>query len=193
MSLEMQSLWLTTSQKGGEMASAQVMKPAMQMFLVYIIPLISAGCMLPLPAAVQLSFATASSIALLQAHYLRQPWFREYLSIQPLPSTAPPSSAPVYQGTITIQAPSTAAPEPPPAPKGIIGGAISDIKGAASQVVKQAQALHKPDEKKRGNQRLTQAELKRAHAYEAQRQREIAQEKLDAESALQERKSRSAR
>ena len=170
------------------------MTPAMQKLLVYIIPIFSAGVMLPIPAAVQLSFATASAVSLLQAHYLRQPWFREYLSIQPLPSKTPPSSAPVYQGTITIQAPSTAAPpEPPPAPKGIIGGAISDIKGAASQIVKQAQALHKPKDKKRGNQRLTQAELKRAQAYEARRQREIAQEKLDAESALKERKSRSAR
>lgn len=57
-----------------------------------------------------------------------------------------------------------------------------DIKGAASQVMKTARSMQESDDTKKGTHRLTKAELKRAQSYEAQRKREIAEEKLEAKS-----------
>ena len=62
----------------------------------------------------------------------------------------------------------------------------------ASEFMKQAREIHQAGDAKAGNQRLTEAELKRAQAYEAQRQREIAQEKRDNESAPGGRRRRSS-
>jgi hypothetical protein len=148
--------------------------------------------MLPLPAALQLSFAFTSMMSLIQSHCFRQPWFREMLGIHPLPAPAPatPTSESPYKGTITIQGSSATAPEQTPAPKGIIEGALSDIKGAVSQVMKTARSLQKSDDTKKGTQRLTPAELKRAQAYEVQKQREIAQEKLEARRRNSQRDNR---
>lgn len=167
------------------------MNPTLVKFMTYGMPLLSFICSAFLPASVQLSFAASTVLGSLQAHILRQRRFRDYLGIQPLPSTTDSASKSPYKGTITIQPSSVTAAEQPPAPKGIIGGAIADIKGAASQVMKQARELQQAGDAKRGNQRLTQAELKRAQAYEAQKQREIAQEKRDTESAPVERRRRS--
>lgn len=158
----------------------------------YVVPLISMVCTAALPASVQLSFSASAALATLQSHYLRQKWVREYLGIQPLSSTADAPSKSPYKGTMTTRPSPTPVMEQPPAPKGIVGGAISDIKGAASQVMKTARSQLESQDQKLGNQRLTQAELKRAHAYEAQRRREIAQEKLDAESAYLRQKKNSA-
>jgi membrane protein insertase Oxa1/YidC/SpoIIIJ len=159
-----------------------MMKESWQRGFLYVMPVISTIFILALPAAVQLSFAFTSTMSLTQSHCLRQPWFREMLGIHPLPAPAPatPTSESPYKGTITIQASSTTVSEQPPAPKGIIQGALSDIKGAASQLMKTARSLRKSDDTKKGTQRLTPAELKRAQAYEEQKQREIAQEKLEA-------------
>lgn len=168
------------------------MNPTVRKFMTYVLPVISVGCTSFLPASVQLSFVFSAVLALLQSYYLRQSWVRELLRIQPLPSTQDTLSQTPYKGTMTIQPSPMSVMEPPPAPKGIIGGAISDIKGAASQVMNQAREFQQGQGEKMGNQRLTKAELKRAQAYEAQRQREIAQEKLDAENAPVQRRRRSA-
>ena len=171
------------------------MNPMMRYFMIYGLPALSLVGTSALPASVQLSFATSSVLTVIQSHYLRQGWVRDYLGIQPTPSPTKPSLESQYKGTMTIQASSTpTVEEQPPAPKGVIGGAISDIKGAASQVMKTARSIQQSEYEKRGNHRLTQAELKRAHAYEAQRQREIAQEKGEAESVTSNRRRhRSAR
>lgn len=169
------------------------MSPMMRNLMLYVIPIFSAGFMMPLPAAVQLSFTATSVLTILQTYYLRQPRVRGFLGIQPMPSPAGPPSESPYKGTITVQASTSSIPQPSPAPKGIIGGAISDIKGAASQVMKAARSLAQPNDEKRGNQRLTVAELKRAHAYEAQRRREIAEDKLEARTSPSQRKKRSVR
>lgn len=165
----------------------------MNLFLIYGIPTFSLAIMSQLPAAVQLSFAATSVLTLAQSQSLRQPWLREFLGIQPLPKPKSLSPESTYKGTMTIQPIPPAISEQPPAPKGIIGGAISDIKGAASQVVKTARSFTNSEDVKKGNQRLTQAELKRAHAYETQRQREIAEEKLNARTAPGRRKNRAVR
>lgn len=149
----------------------------------YGLPVISFIGSTFLPAAVQLSFAASTVLGSLQAQLLRQSRFRQYFRIQPLPLNTNSASKSPYKGTITIQPSSVTVTEQPPAPKGIIGGAVADIKGAASQVMKQARELHQGGDGKTGNQRLTREEMKRAQAYEAQRQREIAHEKRDSESA----------
>lgn len=152
-------------------------------FMKYGLPAISFCCTSVLPASVQLSFAASTMLAALQSQLLRQSWFREFCRIHPLPSTEGPVSKSPYKGTLTVQPSPVAVVEQSLAPKGIMGGAIADIKGAASQVMKQAREMNTSSNEKIGNQRLTQVELKRAQAYEAQRQREIAQEKRDAEGA----------
>ena len=164
----------------------------MRGILLYGLPIMSTAFMSVIPAAVQLSFGATSVLTLIQTHYLRQPWVREFLGIQPLPKPETSTSESPYKGTITIQAESTRVPEqaPSPAPKSIVGGAVSDIKGAASQFMKTARSWQNSEDTKQGNQRLTQAELKRAHAYEARRQREIAQEKSDARTAPSRRTNR---
>lgn len=164
----------------------------MRTFMTYVLPTMTVGFSCVLPASVQLSFTASTALSLLQMHYLRQNRVREYLGIHPFPSANSPSVSP-YKGTITVRATVTPTIEQPPAPKGIIGGAISDIKGAASQVMKRARSLQEGKDEKIGSQRLTQAEFKRAHAYEAQRRREIAQEKLEAETARSGRRQRSVR
>lgn len=172
---------LTNLQKGGEIGSNPTMSEKVKKAILYIAPSASAIFTLPLPAALQLSFIFTGVIAMMQTHFFRQPWFRQMLGIHPLPgpASATPASESPYKGTITIQASSTTVQEPP-APKGIVEGAISDIKGAASQLMKTARSLQKSDDTKRGGHRLTPAELKRARAYEAQKQAEIAEEKLEA-------------
>jgi membrane protein insertase Oxa1/YidC/SpoIIIJ len=159
-----------------------MMQPTIKKLLLYVFPTITTGLMLALPGALQLSFSVTSMMALLQSHLLRQPWVRQFLRIQPLPQPPNPPSDSVYKGTITIQAPSQSIVEPPPPPKGIIDGALVDIKGAASQIMKTARSMRQSEDTKKGTQRLTKAELKRAHSYEAQKQREIAEEKLEAKT-----------
>ena len=149
------------------------------MFL-YGLPTLTASFMLFWPGALQLTFAFTSMMSLTQAYLLRQPWMRNFLGIQPMPKPAAPTS---YAGVINrYEGPSpTSSSSPAPTGKGILGGAISDIKGAASQVVKSARSLKDMQETKTGTQRRTPAELRRAKAYEEKRLREIAQAKIEAE------------
>lgn len=64
-------------------------------------------------------------------------------------------------------------------PKGVLGGAVADIKGAAKQVLGKARNI----QEKKGNAggRLTEGELRRAKAYEEKRKREIEDQKWEAE------------
>lgn len=140
--------------------------------------------MLTLPAAAQISFAFTSTLGLAQAFLFRQPWFREFADLQPLPKPTVPSNASeaAYTGKMTIDvSPSRASePSPPKVPKGVIAGAVSDVKGAASQLIKSARNLLATEDKNAKKQRRSPAELKRALAYEETRRREIEQEKLEA-------------
>lgn len=70
-----------------------------------------------------------------------------------------------------------------PASRGLVGGAISDIKGAASQIAKSARSLRDSAETKPGQQRRTAVQMKRAKAYEEKREKEIAEAKAAAEQA----------
>lgn len=164
-----------TFSKGGELAT-QMTDEAWKTTMLYGVPLLTSCFMLFWPGALQLTFAFTSILSLLQSYLLRQPWMRNFLNIQPLPIPKPAGAASPYAGTIT-QHEST--PSTPPVKKGVLGGAISDIKGAASQVVKTARNLRDSPDAKRGSRRRSPAEVKRAQDYEARRQREIAKAKLE--------------
>lgn len=81
------------------------------------------------------------------------------------------------------QAPSVESLPAAPVSRGLVGGAISDIKGAASQVVKSARSLTDSADSKPGQQRRTAEQMKRAKAYEEKREKEIAEAKAEAEQA----------
>lgn len=166
------------------------MTPQMQTIMRYVIPVFTTGCMLGMPGSLQITFAFSSCLSLSQMYFLRQPWFRTFLGIQPLPTPAPPSdpSTPSYAGTVTRYQPPSAT--PPPAPEGVIGNTISEIKGAASKAMDSAKKLGTSvsGDAKSPTRRRTDAELKKASAYEEKRQRELAQEKAEARYARKERR-----
>lgn len=164
------------------------MNPALKHTMLYAFPVLMTTFMLYWPAALQLTFAITSMLSLTQAHLLKEPWMREWLGIQPLPKPKSPSSKSAYTGTLTkYQTPAPSSDGP--AQKGIFEGAISDLKGAASQVVKSARAMRSNLlEEKTGTQRRTPTELRRAKAYEEKRRREISQAKFEVEQKWKERR-----
>lgn len=144
--------------------------------MLYGVPVVTSCFMLYWPGALQLTFAFTSLLSLLQSYLLRQPRMRNFLNIQPLPIPTTTRAVSRYPGTITKY---QSTPSTPPVKKGVLGGAISDIKSAASKVVKTARNLRDSPHAKRGSRRRSPAEVKRAHEYEARRQREIAKAKLE--------------
>ena len=156
------------------------MTPTMRNVFQYGFPIMTGAFMLAWPGCMQLTFFSTSMMSLSQAWVLRQPGVRKFLKIQPLPppvSDKPPKGP--YTGTMnTYQRPAKTAPLPEK--KGIIGGAISDLKGAAGQAVKSARsALSMDQEEKKKTPGRSPDELRRAKAYEEKRRREIAQEKFE--------------
>lgn len=122
-------------------------------------------------------------MALAQSYLLRQPAVRKFLNIQPLRARVTPSAS-SYGGVMQKYQPPSADSSPAaPASRGLVGGAISDIKGAASQIAKSARSLRDSAETKPGQQRRTAAQMKRAKAYEEKREKEIAEAKAAAEQS----------
>lgn len=170
-------------QAGGELGSTTLMTPTMKTLFLYGLPLITTTFMLFWPGALQISFAFTSLMALTQSYLLRQPAVRKFLNIQPLRARVAPS-APSYAGVMQKYLPPSVDSSPvAPVSRGLVGGAISDIKGAASQVVKSARSLRDSPETKPGQQRRTAEQLKRAKAYEEKREKEIAEAKAEADQA----------
>jgi len=164
------------------------MTPAMKNLFQYGLPFMSGAFMLFWPACMQLSFFFTSIISLGQSYLLRLPAVRNWLGIQPLPKPTATTKRPdtPYTGTMNIyQAPSNAPPPPPAEKKGIIGGAISDIKSAASKAAEGARSFG--EQKKSPTKRRTAAELRQAKAFEERRRREIEKEKVDIEFERRER------
>lgn len=150
------------------------MNPALRNFFTYGIPLLSGSFMLFWPACMQLSFFFTSLFSMGQAWLLRQPWMRNWLGIQPLPEPLTSSGATSsYKGTMNLYQPPSNAP-PPEEKKGVIGGAISDIKSSFSQVADKARSV--ADSQTKTTTRRTAAELKYAKAYEERRRKEMENE-----------------
>lgn len=170
-------------QTGGELGSSSMMSGTLQKVFLYGMPLTTLVFMLFMPACLQLTFAFTSMVALLQGRLLRYPPARKFLGISPLPQKPKPGANPSspYKGTLNRYQP----PTPMPAEKkGLLGGAISELKGAASGVMKSAKTSM---EEKKPKTRLTEGELRKAKAYEERRRREIEQEKYEAAERRKER------
>ena len=159
--------------------AAAPMAPLMKNIFVYAFPAMTGSFMLFWPGCLQLTFFTTAIVSLSQSWLLRQPWMRRFLGIQPLPPT--PSKTPPrgpYTGTLnTYQPPTKPAPLPPK--KGIIEGAVSDLKGAAGQAMKSAKGMMSSETSQKKTTGRSPEELRRARAYEEKRRREIAQEKFE--------------
>ena len=121
----------------------------------------------------QITFFTTAVLSLTQGALFRSNAVRSWLHIQPMP---PPnlshSSTPT--GTMTLyQAPNS--PTSSPQDKGVFGGAVAEIKGAASQIM--AQTRKKVEQSQAATSRLSKAELRRAKEYEERRSLELEGEK----------------
>ncbi|MCJ1475795.1 Mitochondrial inner membrane protein oxa1 [Lambiella insularis] len=167
-------------QKGGETGASGTssMSPGMRITFTYGLPMLSFCFMSFWPACVQLTFATTSVIAFGTSMLFRNPGTRAFLGISPLPT--PPSMQPStpYRGVMNVYQPPSSENAAPEKPKGVIGGAVADLKGAAKQVLGQARDMQ--DRKARSGGRLTPGELRRAKAYEEKRKRELETEKWEA-------------
>ena len=74
-------------------------------------------------------------------------------------------------------------------PKGVVAGAVADIKGAASQFMGKAK---KVQESRAPKGRLTPGEIRRAKAYEERRRKQIELEKWESEERRMRRKGGNA-
>lgn len=173
------------TQRGGE-TGTMMLSPHMVKFMTYGLPALSGLLMLAWPGAMQLTFFATSMMSLVQAILFRNPSFRQWLGIYPLPSRpVTPASGTTetpktnYDGTITMyQPPGAAAPESA-GKKGLLHGAISEIKGMKTEALKSMKKVVGTTNETGGRRKRTAAELKSARAYEERRRREIAQEKIE--------------
>lgn len=166
------------------------MTPGMQTIITYVVPSLTFFVIMFQPGCLQLTFATTSIISLIQGSLLRQPWIREALNITPLVqnfkvSPSSESNQPREINIIPRHTSSKAVPEK----KGIINGAISEIKGAVSMVKAKAEQMARP-KKTDQKTRRTPSELKRAKEYEKMRRKEIDLEELEEREAEERRREK---
>lgn len=90
--------------KGGETGVSN-MQPEVLKAMMWGLPLLSFVFTFWLPAALQWSFFVAGLCSFAQATALRQPWFRNYFNMSPLPKPKGPDDTPTpYQGKLKIAA-----------------------------------------------------------------------------------------
>ncbi|MCJ1467518.1 Mitochondrial inner membrane protein oxa1, partial [Pseudocyphellaria aurata] len=165
-----------TFKHGGDLGSNPLQSPGMKKTLIYVVPAITTIFNLFWPGTLQLSFACTSFFSLVQSYSLRQPGVRRFFNIQPLPDSNNDTPSPSPDATPGYEDPSK-----PPVNRGFIGGAVAEVKGAASQVIKTAQNLREnPEDELKGSGRRSPADAKRAKAYEDRRRKELAEEKVSA-------------
>ena len=116
---------------------------------------------------------------------------RKWLGIQPLPKipTTPSGGNSRYTGVMKVYQPPSN--EPPPEKKGIIGGAIADIKSTFAEAASKARSIAEPETK--STTRRTAAELRHAKAYEDRRRKELEDEKVEREREKKARQRRAKR
>ncbi len=179
------SLMLTVLQKGGELGTT-VLSPQVQKIMTYGLPAMSGLFMLFWPGAMQLTFFATSMMSMIQATMFRNPSFREWVGIYPLPprpvtptvgGSAGPKSP--YEGAITMYQPPNTTTPAAEGKKGLLGGAMSEMKGMKTEAIKSMQKVVGSSGESSGRKKRTAAELKQALAYEERRRREIAEEKTE--------------
>jgi YidC/Oxa1 family membrane protein insertase len=82
------------------------MTPSTLKAMMYLLPAMSFIFTFWLPATVQLSFFVSGVLSYLQATLFKQPWFRNWANMSPLPTPGGPAANPPspYKGTLKISA-----------------------------------------------------------------------------------------
>ena len=154
------------------------MTTPMRTLFQYLLPAMSTLITLFMPGALQVTFVTTSLASLIQTSLFRQPWFRSTLGISKyIPPTPPAASQTRYPGTMSVYQPPLPVESAQSEKKGVVGGAISEIKGAAKQVMSSARRSVEQRQGAKAGGRLTAAELRRAKEYEERRKQELEFEK----------------
>lgn len=133
------------------------------------------------PSALQLSIAWGSILALCQTRIFKSPRFREYMGLQPFPSLHAKSATGGPGGTLNT---GTKADDPAERKS-----RIDVIRRAWNDVIQQGKETQKRREKARTGGRVnrTEAEMKKAKAYEEKRMRQAAQKRFEDAQERQER------
>ncbi|KAI9828371.1 MAG: Mitochondrial inner membrane protein oxa1 [Thelocarpon impressellum] len=192
-----------TMKRGGEMGN-MLLSPIAQKFFVYGLPTFTFFIMLFWPGALQLSFFVSGVLSFLQASLFRSHSFRRWagLTIPPAPppkakpeggsGTSPYAGrlklAPTYSPPSTIPsvaAASTPAPRATGRVKGIVDGAMTEIKGMTKEMKKTAEKYTGSSDTKPGKRSST--ETQRAASYEAKRRKEEDRRRWDEAEAKRER------
>lgn len=149
------------------------MTPGMLNFVLYWMPAISFFVTAFQPGCLQLSFATATALSVLQARLLRDPGFREYVGIAPLPVSKSKvidikpkiNLSPTYQRPRPVN-------EAPPKPTGFVGGLIYEAKRTWSEMQDWLAGYVKEGGKKMFKRQVDERKEK-GREYEKRRRREI--------------------
>ncbi|KAH0559912.1 hypothetical protein GP486_003568 [Trichoglossum hirsutum] len=186
---------ISSAQKGGELGSSNL-SPTVQKFLTYGFPTITVVFMSGWPATLQLSFFVSSIVSYLQATAFRNPAFRRWAGITPLPpkpasseATTPTVStklniAPSYQPPSTRSTSTSAASDKKP--KGVIGGAVSEIQGMVTEARKSIDQFAGTAARKPGLR--SPVDLKQAKASEDKRKQQLSAQRYTEEEERRERR-----
>ena len=179
------------------MGTQTTISAPMRTIFQYLLPAVSVTVTYFMPAALQVTFLTTSVLSLFQMYLFRQDWFRDALGVTkmvpPTPPDAPGSAQTRYPGVMSLYQPPSPAEPTIPEKKGIVSGAISEIKGAAKQVMTSAKQNVEQQQGAKPGGRLSAAELKRAKAYEERRKQELEIEKASGRVAGRRRVRRNVR
>ncbi|KAL8717096.1 MAG: hypothetical protein Q9225_005631 [Loekoesia sp. 1 TL-2023] len=154
---------------GGEAGAAANIPPLMFKGLQWVLPILSVAFMSFWPAAMQLGFTWTAILSLTQSLAFKQPWFRNFLGIHPLP---PPASARPHTQTKGMVIPTTArtqAQDSDTPTRGLVGSATSKFKN----FVEKNQKTPAGGRSKR--------QIAEAQRYEQKRRKEIQSQKTQAE------------
>ncbi|KAI4171674.1 MAG: hypothetical protein LQ343_004067 [Gyalolechia ehrenbergii] len=154
---------------GGEVAGTNTLPPAMMAGMKWGMPVLSVTFMSFWPAAMQFVFAWTSILALFQSIAFRQPWFRRFLGIHPMPS---PTGAGPQTGTkgMVIETTARVQPQMPDAPaQGLVDSARSKLRNFV-EMNQESPSVGR-----------SKGQMAEAQRYEEKRRREIKQEKYEAE------------
>ncbi|KAL8997748.1 MAG: hypothetical protein Q9169_003077 [Polycauliona sp. 2 TL-2023] len=180
---------------GGELGSATAISGNTMKFFQWGMPIFSAVIMSLWPAVMQVGFFTTSLMALGQSFLFKQPWFRRFVNIHPLPPKDAPStekdSRSGYKGMVI---PTTAreVPQPAEAPQeGVFGSAKSKFKSGVSDLGERTQKyVQRTMDQSEGKStsRRSAAEVNEAKKYDEKRKKEIQQAKGHREGRGQSRR-----
>ncbi|KAL8772783.1 MAG: hypothetical protein Q9209_002128 [Squamulea sp. 1 TL-2023] len=167
---------------GGELGTSAAMNPNVMRLFQWGMPIASTIFTSFWPAAMQLSFFWTSVMALTQARMFKQPWFRQFWKIHPLPSkddsTTQRESRTGYKGMVI---PTTAREIPQQADvsqDGAFGSAKAKFQATMTDLQERGQKFVKDSmekNRKSPTSRRSAAEINEAKKYDEKRRKEIEQ------------------